>query len=74
MSSELRHISVELDNVRYSLEKLHDGIDHVLDALAIIKAEKPGALELTYALASLRSAYTALESEVGGGKRKGGAS
>jgi hypothetical protein len=73
VSTQLQHIRVELDNAQHTLEKLHDGIDHVLDALAIIKAEQPGALELTYALADLRSAYTLLENEIEGGEREGGA-
>jgi hypothetical protein len=61
---------LELDNVEHALKELHDGIDYVLDALAIIRAEKPGSLELTYALGSLRSAYTVLENEVESSKRE----
>jgi hypothetical protein len=72
--SELQHIRVELDNVEHTLEKVHDGIDHVLDALATVGGEGQGSVELTYALADLRAAYTVLENEIASGKREGGVS
>ena len=73
MSSQLQHIRVELANVEHALEKVHHGIDRVLDGLAEIGGEGTGAVHLACALAELRAGFIVLENEIDSGKREGGA-
>jgi hypothetical protein len=64
------HFQYESDSMEKVLEQLHDGIDDVLDVLAIVGVGEAGALELTHALANLRAAYAYLECETSGQREK----